>query len=108
MNFVRDDRECQNVDIIRCRRNCLVNAVSPWCVFSIWDDITPRETCDLKDFNFITKPAPTNALDMAKQAPHTGPAWRSREACAFLLNHGIITWNDISHGLDATCKLPCD
>ena len=108
INAVREDRECQNVDIIRCRRNMLCNSVYSWCVFSIWDDITPRESCDLKDFNFVTKPAPTNAKEMAKQAAHTGPGWRSKEVCAFLLNIGVLTWDDISHGIDATCKLPPD
>ena len=74
INAVREDRECQNVDIIRCRRNMLCNSVYPWCVFSIWDDVTPRESCDLKDFNFVSKAAPRTASDMLKMAPHVGAA----------------------------------
>ena len=28
--------------------------------------------------------------------------------CAFLLNVGMLTWDDIPYGINATCRLPCD
>ena len=102
-----DDRvPCQNVDIVRCRRNALASGGQPWYVFSIWDDIEPRTEMQLSSFNYVSKRAPRNATEMVNEAPHVGPSWRTAEVCAYLLGRGIITWDDITHGLDATCKLP--
>ena len=28
--------------------------------------------------------------------------------CAYLLNSGVLTWEDITHGINATCRLPPD
>ena len=104
-----DERiHCQQVDVIRCRRNILAHSSYPWYVFSIWDDIKSRDNYELASFNFVSKRAPRNATEMMKEAPHVGPSWRSKEVCAFLLNEGIISWSDITHQLNATCELPSD
>ena len=97
--------KCQLVDVKRCRRNRMAHGAYPWYVFSIWDEIVPIDT-ELMDFNFVAKPAPANATEMVRQAPHVGPAWRTREACAYMLNAGILTWDDITHGINASCSLP--
>ena len=65
-----------------------------WPVFSIWDGIQPRTKIELMDFTYIYKPAPCKALGMAKQAPQTGPAWGSKEACVYLFSLGVVTWNE--------------
>jgi len=102
-----DERlKCQNIDIIRCRRNALAVDNFPWSVFSIWDDIKPRTSMRLSSFMFINKRAPRNATEMLKEAPHVGPAWRTAEVCAYLLNRKIITWDDITHVMRPTSKLP--
>ena len=62
----------------------------------------------MSDVNYVSKPAPPNATEMVRQAPHVGPAWRTREVCAYLLNAGTLTWDDIPYGINATCRLPCD
>ena len=104
-----DDRAgCQNVDIIRCRRNALAKSCWKWYVFSIWDDVKPRTEPVLGCYNFITKPAPKTASDMMKMSPHVGPGWRTEEVTAYMLNTGIINWDDISHLLNATCELDGD
>ena len=43
---------------------------------------------------------------MVDQAPRAGPAWRTRELRAYLLNAGVLTWDDNTHGINATCALP--
>ena len=86
----------------------MARAVYPWYVFSIWDGIKPREEMRLASFNFVSKRAPRDATEMLKEAPHVGPSWRTMEVCAYLLNRGTIEWDDITHGIDATCELPCE
>ena len=98
--------ECQNVDIIRCRRNALANSTWWWYVFSIWDDIVPAEEGLIASFNYVSKRAPRNATEMMKEAPHVGPAWRTKAVCEYLLTRGIITWADITHQINPTCVLP--
>ena len=105
---IRDGSSLQNLDVTRCRRNMLSRTCYPWYVFSIWDDIHERTKPELSDFNYVSKAAPKNATEMVRQAPHVGPAWRTREVCAFLLNVGVLTWDDIPYGINATCRLPCD
>ena len=60
----------------------------------------------LGSFNYVSKRAPSNATQMVKEAPHVGPAWRTAEVCTYMLGRGIITWDDITHTIDATCELP--
>ena len=84
----------------------MVESMFPWYVFSIWDDIKPRTEMRLASFNSVSKRAPMNATEMVKEAPHVGPSWRSKEVCAYLLGRSIISWDDITYGLDATCDLP--
>ena len=60
----------------------------------------------LGSFNYVSARAPVNATQMVKEAPHVGPAWRTAEVCAYMLGRGIITWDDITHTIDATCELP--
>ena len=44
-------REIVNINVRRCRRSCLVNAVEPWPVFCAHDEI--NRTSELADFNWI-------------------------------------------------------
>ena len=72
-NTIDERMNCQQVDVIRCRRNILAHSSYPWYVFSIWDDIKHREKYELASFNFVSKRAPRNATKMMKEAPHVGP-----------------------------------
>jgi len=40
--------------------------------------------------------------------PYTGPRWYPKVSAEFLLFHGIVTWEDIHYGLDASAHLPKD
>ena len=82
----------------------LLQHLSP-CVFSIWDDIRKVDH-ELCDFVYISKEAPKNHTEAQLHAPHIGPAWRTKEVAAWLLNRGIISWDDIPFGIDCTCRLP--
>ena len=84
-NTIDSRQSCQNIDIVRCRRNMMAYPLYPWYVFSIWDDIQPRTYMWLQSFNYVSKRAPRNATEMMKEAPHVGPSWRTAEVCAHLL-----------------------
>ena len=58
------------------------------------------------DFVYISKDAPSNQQELQMQAPHLGPAWRTKETAAWLLNRKIIEWEDIPWGINCTCRLP--
>ena len=60
----------------------------------------------LGSFNYVSKRAPSNATQMVKEAPHVGPAWRAAEECTYMLGRCTITWDDITHEVNATCELP--
>ena len=77
-------------------------------VFSIWDGIQPLDPLDPRfmEFLFISEEAPANPSALQMQAPHLGPAWRTRETESWLLNCGIIEWDDIPYGISCTCRLP--
>ena len=96
------------VDAIKCRRQLLAH-LSP-CVFSVWDEIRPVNR-ELMDFMFISKAAPANQIELQMMAPHLGPAWRTKETVAWLLNNKllnnkIIEWDDLPYGINCTCRLP--
>ena len=84
----------------------MAQSICPWYVSSIWDDIEPLTDIYILCFHYVSKRAPRNATEMATEAPHVGPSWRTREVCTYLLGRGISTWDDITHTLDATCQLP--
>ena len=78
------------VDAIKCRRQLLAH-LSP-CVFSVWDEIRPVKNRKLMDFMLISKAAPANQTELQMMAPHLGPAWRTKETAAWLLNRCIMEW----------------
>jgi hypothetical protein len=82
-------------------------AVKEWPVFCALDSIVPAMPGKLADFSFVTgvrdcRKSVLNAL------PYVGPMWYARPSVEFLLHHGIISWQDISHSFQATGRVDVD
>ena len=71
----------------------------------VLDNIELTTNCSkISDFSFVT-----GVRDRRKSAlallPYVGPMWYARPAVEFMLHHGIIGWDDISHGFQATGRV---
>ncbi|MDA8584279.1 hypothetical protein N9L68_08580 [bacterium] len=118
--------ELVNVDVKRCRRSCLLESTEGWPVFCAHDEIRDvRTICShhrdreaesndkclsyrLFDFNWIDTGMIKTAKRKLTSLPYQGPRWYSRQATQWLLMRGIITWDDIKLGFEATTHLPAD
>ena len=99
-----DPDVCQIADVIRCRKRALEFSEHELPVLCIYDDIHVRTAPELGDLNFVTKPAGC----VKELLGHTGPGWQHRVQTQFLLSQGVLEWEDISHTLTATGRLPRD
>ena len=99
-----------NIDVKRCRRSCLMEATEHWPVFSVHDEIheVASSKRNLSDFNWIDKGNVKTARRKLKDLPYQGARWYARQAARWLLMRGIINWNDVKLGLDATAHLQPD
>ncbi len=98
-----DSGQLQIADVIRCRRSALLYNVHPLPVFCPLDDIRTRNSFDLGDLNFVSKPLKGS---FAKHLGYAGPGWQHRVQTEWLLHTGVIQWEDITHTLTATAHLP--
>ena len=97
------------IDVKRCRRSCLMESTEEWPVFCAHDEIQVRTNCShLSDFNWIDKGPIKTAKRKLTSLPYQGPRWYSKQATQWLLMRGVITWDDIKLGYDATAHLPAD
>ncbi len=99
-----ETEETLEFDVCRCRRNALACSAHHFSVFSTLDSITPSREGTLGDFSFVTL-NPKNK-NLASLLPYTGPGWYHRVAVEHLLHYGLATWQDISHSLHATGRIP--
>ena len=88
-NAIDSRQQLVNIDIRRCRKNCLVEATEPWPVFCAHDEIGCYADNNLGDFNWIDLPAPRTRSGILKMLPFDGPRWYSRQATQFCLRHGV-------------------
>ena len=96
--------ETLELDVRRCRRNALAVSAHHFSVFSALDSITPSREGTLGDFSFVSLSPKTKNL--TSLLPYTGPGWYHRVAVEHLLHYGVATWQDISHSLSATGRVP--
>ena len=97
------------IDVRRCRRSGLDNNIEPIPIFSPLDEIQECSNCNLGDYNFIDKGL--EILDIGKYTkyyPYTGPRWYWKGATKYMLEIGVIRWDDIKLTLTATAHLPHD
>lgn len=98
------ETETLELDVRRCRRNALAISAHHFSVFSPLDSITASQEGTLGDFSFVALDPRKKSL--AKLLPYTGPGWYHRVAVEHLLHYGQITWQDISHSLSSTGRVP--
>ena len=103
-----EDLPVCEVDVIRCRRNALMHpAVAEWPVFCALDSIRPQVTQELSDFSFVTGVRDRRKSRMSV-LPYVGQMWYARPSVEFMLHHGIIGWQDISHTFSASGRVRVD
>ena len=90
------------VDVIRCRRNAMAQNVYPIPILCPFDDIKPKAKPELADLNYITQ----KFTNVVTQLGYTGPGWYHRVQAEWLLHIGVITWDQITHVLEATGHAP--
>ena len=95
------------LDIIRCRRNSLYEAPFDFPIFCPLDLI---EKCDKKlgDLNFVKKQVKWNGKSLIDNLPFCGDAWYSKIAVQYMLHAGIIGWENITHTITASARLPAN
>ena len=96
---LEDGKQLQELDVIRCRYNCVVHASHPFAIYCPLANITPAVSGVLADFSFVSLPSRRSLLS---QLPYIGPGWYHRVACEFLLHHGRMTWADMEWSFHAT------
>jgi len=94
------------IDIIRCRRNALRHCLSiDIPVFSPLDNIEPATSGQLADFSFVQLHGKSAKRCALGKIPFTCTGWYHKIAVAFMLHHGLITWQDIEYSFNATSKV---
>jgi Cdc6-like AAA superfamily ATPase len=104
LHLWKEGEETLELDVRRCRRNALAISAHDFSVFSPLDSITPSQEGDLGDFSFVTLKVKNKGV--ASLLPYTGPGWYHRVAVEHMLHYGQITWQDISHSLSSTGRVP--
>ena len=93
------------IDVIRCRRSALTHpACAEFPVFCALDSVVPAVAGQLCDFSFVTGVRDRRKSPLAL-LPWVGPMWYARPSVEFLLHHGVISWQDISHSFQATGRV---
>ena len=99
-----DLRGFEIADVQRCRKRALELSAHELPMFCVLDDIAQRAEPVLGDLNFVT----AKYRHCVHQLGYTGPGWQHRVQTEFLLQHGVISWADVSHTLTATGRYPAD
>jgi len=98
----KSDEAVWNVDIARCRRNGLAENVVDLPVFAPTDEIVATIPGELADYNWVE----SNCRSPFLALPYFGPGWYSKASCAFMLDHRIISFDDVKLAFTATTKVP--
>ena len=96
------------LDVVRCRRNALLEAPFDWAIFTPLDEIVPAEPGTLYDLSFVQRDIKWTGDKLISMMPFQGDGWYAAIAVQYLLSRGIIGWQHITHGLNATAHLPRD
>jgi hypothetical protein len=92
-----------HADIEKCHRSALYKNTYPVPVFGPLDAILPVNG-ELGDMLFVTR----RFDDCVKDLAYPGPGWYHRQYVEFLMDHGVLSWNDLQYKLTATAHLPAD
>ena len=100
-----DANGCQISDVIRCRKRALELNTHKIAIFSPLDKIELVKDFMLGDVNFVSKAQRSNSqwLELCYTQ-----GWQHRCLTEFLLHHGIIAWEHVTHKLNATAHYPPD
>lgn len=92
---------CAGLDLNKCRRNILLHNKSPFCIFSVLDDIAPaKNLTEIKTgFYFVV----TNNL-----LPFKGNGWYSHVMVKYGIESGLIKFENIKYTLYPSITLQPD
>jgi hypothetical protein len=96
------------IDVIRRRYNAFVEANREIPVFAPTDEILPRTTQELADFQWIDIGGLGPHKSPASVLPYFGPGWYGRGTAAFLLDAGIVQWANVKLIFNAAARRPAD
>ena len=98
-----DIQGCQIADTIRCRRRALEFNSHDIPIFCPMDVIETVDDYTLGDINLVIK---KQRLQSASLDLCYTQGWMHRCLTEFLLHHGIISWEHVTHRLTATGRYP--
>ena len=97
-----ESRPYEGIDVCRCRRNAMVNTPFDFALFCPFDSIEKPVDGVLADFSFVEMSTNKCELD---SVPFLGSGWYPKIAVTYLLETGIIGWNNISWVLHASAHV---
>ena len=80
-------------DVVRCRYTQFVENVHEIPVYCALDEVRPREGHVLGDYNFLHRTR--DLRSPRKLLPYWGPGWYWRAETEWMLDVGIITWDEV-------------
>ena len=97
-------QHCEIADVIKCRRRALEFNRHDVPIFCPLDEIEEVHDSTLGDINYVSKPQRANSNNL--ELGYTGPGWQHRCLTEFLLHHGVISWQHVTHRITATSRYP--
>ena len=96
-----------NVDVRACRLSAIVEAnCHPVPIFSPVDEFRPATEGTLADYNWVDKGSSYRSV--LGSLPYDGPRWYDRAACEYMLEVGVINWQDIGLAFQASAHRPAE
>ena len=94
------------IDIVRCRRNALYECAHEIPIFSPLDRFEKAVPGKLYDISYVSKPVKWSNEKLLENMPYQGPSYYMRVAVQYMLHKGIISWDHILFGINASAHLP--
>ena len=96
---------CQIADVIRCRTRSLEHNAHIVPIFSPLDSIETLDDYTLGDLNFVAKTwrKTSNTLELCYTQ-----GWQHRCLTEFLMHHGVISWEHVTHRITASGRYPAN
>ncbi len=91
-------------DVIRCRLSQLLENVHDLPVFSALDEIEETRRGELGDYNWIHRTR--DLRSPIKMLPYFGPGFYWKAETAWMLDVGIVTWDEIKFTFTASAHFP--
>jgi hypothetical protein len=99
-----DDEATLHIDVRRCRFTQFLENVHELPVYCALDDIVPTVHGQLGDYNYVHRTRDLRSPQ--KLMPYWGAGWYWRPEVEWMLDVGIVKWEEIRYTFTASCHFP--